>query len=189
MLLSRFLEPLYGRRARFGAVFFAVAVALAGAALLTGGASGAQKDQTIRSMGDEGFTPNVKVFSSLHFQPGKSSVASGGTLTFTHDDKTEDPHTLTIVDESDVPTTVGDVFNCGSPGTVCDEAFQAFPPGPPASGFVNGPGTGDGIDGRLDSLFIFPGESASAPVTAEPGTTLHFMCAIHAWMQGTIEVK
>src|SRR5262245_16818025 len=119
-----------------GLCVIVIAVALAGIALVTGGASGAQKDQTIRSQGDEGFTPNVKVFSSLHFQPGRINIDSGSTLTFTHDDKTEDPHTLSIVNEADLPTNVGDVFNCGSPGTVCDEVFQNFPPGPPpASGF------------------------------------------------------
>ena len=30
--------------------------------------------------------------------------------------------------------------------------------------------------------------SITFKVTAKPGTTLHFVCAIHPWMQGTIKV-
>ena len=40
-----------------------------------------------------------------------------------------------------------------------------------------------------DSLFFGQGESISADVTAAPGTTLKYLCAIHPWMQGTITVR
>ena len=45
-----------------------------------------------------------------------------------------------------------------------------------------------GIDGRLDTLWVLPGESVSAQVTAPAGSTLPYLCAIHPWMQGEIEV-
>ncbi|HEY8172662.1 MAG TPA: hypothetical protein VIH21_06215, partial [Dehalococcoidia bacterium] len=99
------------------------------------------------------------------------------------------PHTLTIVDQADVPATEDEVFGCGEPGTVCDEVFQLFTEEPTDSVFLNAPGTGAGIDGRLDTLFVLPGQSISEVVTAPSGTTLYFICVIHAWMQGQIDVK
>jgi hypothetical protein len=48
---------------------------------------------------------------------------------------------------------------------------------------------GSGLDGRLDTIFLPPDTQLTVPVTATSGTTLHYMCAIHAWMQGTINVK
>jgi len=172
-----------------GVAVFAAAVALAGVALLTGGASGDTKDKTVRSAGDEQFVPNAKIMATLRFSPGHTVIDSGATLTFEHSDKTEDPHTLSIVNADEVPTDVEGVFECGAPGTVCDEVFQLLPPDDLPPPFTNGPGTGPGIDGRLDTLVVFPGESASAEVTAPSGTTLHYLCAIHAWMQGEITVK
>jgi plastocyanin len=127
--------------------------------------------------------------ATLKFAPGNITVTSGETITFVHDDKTQDPHTLTIVNESDVPSTIDDVFNCGEPGTVCDQVFEQFPQGPPDPGFYNLGGGGAGLDAPLDTLLIAPGSQASATVTAPSGTVLHFICVIHPWMQGTITVK
>jgi plastocyanin len=72
---------------------------------------------------------------------------------------------------------------------VCEEVFGLFTAEPTSSAFVNAPGTGPGIDGRLDTLLVFPGESVSAQVTAPAGSTLRYLCAPHPWMQGTIDVK
>ena len=168
------------------AVLAAAAVAVL--ALSSGVGSAANTGRTVRSQGDEQFVPNSKIMATLKFSPGHITIKSGDTLTFEHGDKTEDPHTLSIVDAADVPSTIDDVFNCGSPGTICDEVFQQFPGQPSGSEFVNVSGDA-GLDGRLDTLFLLPGDSVSAPVTAAPGTTLYFMCAIHAWMQGTIDVQ
>ena len=166
-----------------------VAAAAAGVVLAFGALTGgAANGRTVRSSGDESFVPNGKVMATLKFAPGNLTVTSGETITFVHDDQTQDPHTLSIVDESDVPTDIEDVLNCGAPGTICDQVFSAFPAQPTGSEFNNVSG-GPGLDGRLDTLFLVPGEPISAPVTAPAGTVLHFMCAIHAWMQGTITVK
>jgi plastocyanin len=130
--------------------------------------------------------------ATLKFSPGHIVVTSGETLTFQHDDATQDPHTLSIVNAADVPATIDDVFSCGEPGTVCDDVFQAVGQAlggePTGSQFVNISG-GSGLDGRLDTIFLLPGDSVSATVTAPSGSTLYFICAIHAWMQGTITVK
>jgi plastocyanin len=162
-----------------------VLAALSLAALtLTTAASGAT-DKTVKTKGDETFVPNSKIMSTLKFAPGHVVVNSGDTLTLQHDDKTQAPHTLSIVDADEVPTTIDEVFVC----EVCEEVFGLFPGEPTSSLFVNAPGTGPGIDGRLDTLFVLPGESVSAPVTAPSGSTLPYLCAIHPWMQGEIEVQ
>ena len=163
----------------------AVLAALSLAALtLTTAASGAA-DKTVKTKGDETFVPNSKIMSTLKFAPGHVVVNSGDTLTLQHDDKTQAPHTLSIVDADEVPTTIDEVFVC----EVCEEIFNTFPEEPSGSVFLNAPGTGAGIDGRLDTLFVLPGESVSAQVTAPAGTTLPYLCAIHPWMLGEIEVQ
>jgi len=40
-----------------------------------------------------------------------------------------------------------------------------------------------------DSLLMLPGHSISSVITAPPGTTLYYLCAIHPWMDGSITVR
>jgi hypothetical protein len=37
-------------------------------------------------------------------------------------------------------------------------------------------------------MLVKPGGSVSAPVSAKAGTTLHYICVFHPWMQGVINV-
>jgi plastocyanin len=173
-------RPLARWSARLG-----VLAALSLAALTLTTAAGGATDKTVQTKGDETFVPNSKIMATLKFAPGHVVVDSGDTLTLQHADKTQAPHTLSIVDADEVPTTIDEVFQC----EVCEEVFGLFPGEPTASTFVNAPGTGPGIDGRLDTLLVFPGESVSAQVTAPAGTTLSYLCAPHPWMQGTIVVQ
>jgi plastocyanin len=161
-----------------------VLAALSLAALtLTTAASGAT-DKTVQTKGDTTFVPNAKVMSTLKFAPGHVVVNSGDTLTLQHADKTQDPHTLSVVNADELPTTVDEVlFAC----EVCGDVFSLIGQ-PTTSVFINAPGTEQGIDGRLDTLWVLPGESVSAQVTAPAGSTLPYLCAIHPWMQGEIEV-
>ena len=126
----------------------------------------------------------------MRFLPGDIRIRSGGKLTFISQDDSNETHTLSIVAAADVPGNFGDVFNCGAPGTVCREIFTALGPdrnNPPR--VYNAPGSMPGLDARLDTLVVLPGESVSATVSAPAGTTLYFMCALHSWMQGRIIVQ
>jgi plastocyanin len=170
---------------RFGAAAVLVLAALA----LTTNASGAP-DKTIRTMGTEDVHINSKIFSNLRFSPGNSTVKSGSELTLAHADDTEAPHTLTIVNASELPTDVEEVFGCGEPGTICDEVFGTVAPqivSEDDAQFINVAG-GSGLDGRLDTIWLPAGTTISVPVSAPSGTTLDYFCAIHAWMQGQIKV-
>jgi plastocyanin len=167
----------------------AVVVTVAAGISLWAGTSSAA-DKSIRTMGTEDVHINSKIFSNLRFSPGHSTVRGGDTVTIEHADDTDEPHTLTIVNESELPSDVEDVFECGAPGTVCDEVFTTVGPqivDETQSQFINIAG-GAGLDGRLDTVWLPPSTSISVAVTATPGTTLAYFCAIHAWMQGEIKV-
>lgn len=136
----------------------------------------------IKTGGGEIFVPNALIQSTLKFIPGPAKVASGGTLTWVDADQTEEPHTISIVDQSDLAGDVEEVFEC----PVCEEIFEGHFAG---GGFNPVVDVGDpGLDSRLDSLFLEPGGQVSAEVSAPPGTTLYYLCAIHPWMQGSIRV-
>jgi plastocyanin len=173
---------------RIGRIVAVAALALAG--VFAFAASSAAQDKTIRTMGTEDVHINSKIFSNLHFSPGHTTLKSGDQLTLSHDDKTAEPHTLTIVNAGERPSDVEGVFACGEPGTLCDEVFTTVGPqitDETKAQFINVAG-GSGLDGRLDTLFLPAGTSISVPVTAPSGTTLSYFCAIHPWMQGSITV-
>lgn len=145
----------------------------------------AVSDREVRTTGDERVVPNSMVQATIKFAPGPLSVAGGDEVTWTHDDMTTAPHTATVVAEFPEPTLEG-IFGCGAPGGPCDLALQAHM----AGGFnpvvdLGGPG----LDTPGDSLLFFDDTSISANVTAAPGTTLKYLCAIHPWMQGEITVR
>lgn len=139
----------------------------------------------INAVGQDGVKINSIVFSTMHFAPGRMHIKSGQSVVFSNL-KTTDPHTYSVVNQADLPTTVGEVFACGGPGTVCETLLaQHFPSGPPVAVLNTG---GSGLDSVGDSVLLFPGESYVIQVTAPTHTTLHIICAIHSWMQMTIVV-
>ena len=154
---------------RVGVMAGAMVAAVSAAVVVFGGGAGATST-TVKIVGADKFVPNSQVASTFHYVPGTISVHSGSTAQWQN--TTSDPHTVTIVKPGQLPSNINAVFNC----KVC--ASQA----PSAS--VGGPG----LDAPGDSLFIKPHGSVSAPVTAKAGTTLHYMCLIHPWMQGVIKV-
>lgn len=142
-------------------------------------------DREVRTTGDERVVPNAMVQATLRFTPGMIKVASGEEVTWTHDDNTTAPHTVTIVEEFP-EATLDAIFGCGAPGEPCEVALTAHF----AGGFnpvveAGGPG----LDAPGDSLFFFDDTSVTATVSAPSGTTLQYLCAIHPWMQGEIVVQ
>lgn len=107
------------------------------------------------------------------------------------------PHTFALVTKGSLPKTPKARQLCFTKGHICMAIakWQGFnqkeevtinpakagPEGWSTMGTVTKPG---------DSWFTGtkPGASIEQPVTAAPGTTLYFMCAIHPWMQGSIKV-
>ncbi len=160
--------------------------------------SSADVARTVTIKGTERFIPNAFISADFRFEPGPLSVKSGDSVTWQN--TTNDGHTISIVPSQ--PTTIGEVFNCGAPGTVCAPILQCHFPagfgqgGPPPE--IN-PLCGNATTGELkavgDSFLIPPpgfgppsAQTVTAMITAPAGTTLLYMCVIHPWMQGSISV-
>jgi plastocyanin len=168
------------------AVVAALALAMVGA-----GSVSAHSGKQVRTIGGNSFKANQFVKSTFRFAPGKITVDRGDKVTFVdRDQDADDPHTATIVNQADLPTTFDEVFECEA----CNDALAAHDPGndgqPPFNLVVNK--GNPGLDTPGDSL-LFGGEldnqSIRARVTAAKGTTLYYLCALHPWMQGSIKVR
>lgn len=160
--------------------------------LLTAGIlmASAGESKTVRTRGDETVKPNALISSNLRFSPGTVTVVSGGTVTWQHADETEAPHTVTVVEQSDLPDTFLEVFGCSEPGGVCLQALIAhFTFGPVIDAFGPGDLAAPELDGVGDSILFEHGQAVTTTVSAPSGTTLYYLCAIHPWMQGSIQVK
>jgi plastocyanin len=158
----------------------------------------ADTGRTVTIRGIEHFVPNTLVFADFRFSPGPLSVKSGEKVTWTN--TTTDPHTVSIVNAADLPTNISQVFHCGAPGTVCAAVLachfpNGFGPGGPNPPIV--PQCGNAVNGQLsavgDSTLVrAPGiplpSTVTFNITAPAGSTLHYMCVIHPWMQGEIDV-
>jgi plastocyanin len=143
------------------------------------------KDKAFRIVGDEAFAANKMIESDFHFTPGVMSVESGGSLTWNN--KTDDEHTVTLVEESQVPPDFDGVFECRDPGGPCRAALDAhFATDPPTDTINVGAA---GLDTPGDSLLIDEEGSVTAVISAPSGTDLYFICSVHPWMQGEIEVE
>lgn len=141
---------------------------------------------TIKTRGKNGVRINEVVFSTLRFTPERVGVRSGERITLVHADKTQDPHSLTVVREAELPDTVDEVFNCKA----CSLGQKHFESNPPDPRIEDDEGDGEvGLDGRGDSLLIFPGDSIVRQVSAPSGSQLYYLCFIHPWMQGRINVR
>jgi len=141
------------------------------------------------------FKPNKYLQDDMYFSPGTVTVKSGESITFKFNEANSmEPHTLTIVKKSELPTTGAQVENC----TACQRYATAHLKNPKAQPGQNNPivhwtlNKGKaGLDAVGDSIAILPQgkhRSISIKVTAAPGTTLNFLCAVHPWMQGRIKV-
>ena len=96
--------------------------------------------------------------------------------------------------KSNLPRTLSQINNCKVCQTLAKEhGADPNSNAPPKFLYVeNGVGTNTApnIDRPGDSAFVQPIQKAKVTlkVTAKPGTTLYFMCAIHPWMQAKLIV-
>ncbi len=188
------------KHARVGlaAVVAILALAVAVPALA---ATAAPRHVTETTVGGEKFVPNRLIADTMHFKLGTVRIKSGGTITFV--DKTKDAHTFSIVKKGQVPRTAKQVDNCFGPGP-CDEIAIAHGAVNPDTGEEQDPTTPlvnvgkAGFNQPGDSVILAPAGGGAAAkahasktnvkITAPAGKTLYFICAIHPWMQGKVQV-
>jgi plastocyanin len=164
---------------------------------------GSANTGTVKILGDEHFVPNAMIMATFRFAPGPLSTSSGSTVTWDNTGSgasADEPHTITVVKQSELPASIDQVFGCGGPGTGCARAFVArdasgncpagsfAPPGAPVCVWVARDVGGQGLNAVGDSFLVGPHDTISLTVTAGAGTKLYYMCGIHPWMQGSIDV-
>ena len=134
---------------------------------------------------------------SLNLSYSSTTVRKGHRLRIVN--RTGDVHTLSLVKPRLVPVSDGQIKNCFHKRHICnsiafkwhkfDRSTGRLRANPARAG---GPGWNtEGTNHQIgDSVFYTPGQNpASRRVRAPHGTVLHFICAIHPWMRGTITVK
>jgi plastocyanin len=171
-----------------------IAVIAALVPALVAGPALAQATKTVQVRGGDTLNPGQFIKNNFHFQPKNISVTSGSVVRWVdNDEDADDPHTVTIADQADLPQTIEQGDAWFEPGGLCIETLEAHDPGldelPPFNFVVNA--GGPGLDARGDSL-LFGGpfaQSVEAQVTAPAGSTLYYLCVIHPWMQGRINVR
>ena len=146
-------------------------------------------------------TPNnvfISAKGGLRFVAPKTIVA-GEDLTVTNqtNPKQVGPHTFSLVTKGSIPKTAKARQLCFTPHHIC-KAIASWhgvkgegPPSKnPAKAGLEGWDTLGSLTKKGDSWFTGekPGATITQPVTAAAGTTIYFMCAIHPWMHGSIEV-
>ena len=175
-----------------GAVAMVLAATTVGAGMAFAG-GGHQKGRTpsgpigaggsVSTRGAETFEPNALIQATFRFSPDKIVVHHGQQVRWVHRDQAEEPHTVTIVNKDQVPTSADEVFSC----KVCRQALKAHFATGKLKRKVDPDGDG-GLDQPGDSLLFFPGQPVSRQITAPAGSKLFYVCAIHPWMQGKIVV-
>ncbi len=128
-----------------------------------------------------------------------TTIVTGEELTIENKSipKAIGPHTFSLVEESLQPQTKPARKKCFTPKHICmaiadwhGVVGEGLPTVNPAKAGKPGWDTEGSLSKNGDSWFTGekPGTSYTQRVTAAPGATIHFMCAIHPWMHGSIEV-
>ncbi|MBS1680044.1 MAG: hypothetical protein JST08_21965 [Actinobacteria bacterium] len=129
---------------------------------------------------------------------GPKTVHEGEELRIVNDTSPSmvGPHTFSLVTKSSLPKTAKLRKECFTPGRICMGIAgwyglkgEESPKNPLVKAGKEGWDTMGTTKKKGDSYFFGKkGESFEQVVSAKAGTTLYFMCAVHAWMQGQIKV-
>ncbi|MGN6255884.1 MAG: cupredoxin domain-containing protein [Solirubrobacterales bacterium] len=187
------------RRARLRALALAVPAA-AVLAVVLGGTSLAGAAGTVQ---ETGVTDQIKI----ELTKGKlnfvfpATVGYGDQLEIVNETnpKQVGPHTFSLVTKGSIPKTAKARKNCFTPKHIClaIAKWHGFNPktekisvNPAKAGPEGWSTMGNATGKKGDSWFTGEkkGATFSQQVTAAPGTTLYFQCAVHPWMHGKVTV-
>jgi plastocyanin len=168
----------------------AVAV-LAASALVTAPAGAATKKLTIK--GSLHFNGGVDVRDDQRFVPNVLTVKSGDTVKVSNRARTRDPHTITFAKKRDLPTSFEDSAKLQQRYMTAHGADQSSDAPPTNLQVFNFQAVSDSnpavFDGVGDSVFFQGKKGPSMKIGAKKGANLYYFCLIHAWMQGSIQVR
>jgi hypothetical protein len=177
-------------RSRFTPAVLALAAMLAVVALVPAGADSASAPRKARVLikCKDKFKVNRYFQEGCRFGEDSYKIRSGGTITI--DNRTEEPHTFSLVKKAQLPRNIRQAGKCFEGGACLALAqAHAFPEGegPPGNPLVNVGGTG--FDAPGDSVFFDPKSKTNEQITAKKGQKLYFMCILHPQMQARLDVK
>jgi hypothetical protein len=171
-----------------------VAITILVMAMAAAGSVQASSPNTVTAVNKFSADINKSLNIEFRFAPGTLHIQHGATLTFREGPAQPafatpvEEHTLSIVARSDLPQTLRELFFC----EVCQPFLEAHDPGvdeQPPFNFVVNKGK-PGLNRPGDSLLVTADHPVTrARVTAPAGTTLHYLCAVHSWMQGKLVVE
>lgn len=181
------------RRARLRAVALTAATA---ALVLAIGGAGVATAATPTGVTD---TVSIELTKGKLKFVGPESVTVGDQLDIVNktNPKQVGPHTFSLVTKGSLPKTPKARKNCFTPKHIClaIATWHGFNPKTeeitknPAKAGPAGWSTAGSATKKGDSWFTEKkGEDLSQEVTAAAGTTLYYMCAVHPWMQGKVNV-
>ena len=166
----------------------ALAATLAVAVAVPAFAGGPPTRVTQPMVGGVKFVPNRMMADTMHFKKDRINIARGGTITLV--DRTEAPHSFSLVRRGQVPRRAAGVDACFEKGACGQLAVD--------HGFID-PATGEereepttplvnkgkaGFNQPGDSVLIPPGGRVKVKVTS--AQALYYICGLHPWMQGAI---
>lgn len=174
-------------------VVLALAAALTAALVAPALADPVQDSQarvTLRIIGGLKFKANRFVSDTQRFAEDVVEINSGGRLTIR--DRTRQDHTFSLVKRSQQPRNARQMENCFGPGRCDDIAVDHGAINPetgeeqePTTPLVNkGP---KGFNRPGDSVLIAARKKTTVRVTGNKD--LFYICAIHPWMQGRLDVE
>jgi hypothetical protein len=194
------LHSKLSRRARLRALALAVPAAALTVVLGSSGLAGAA-ETTITPTGNTDVITMSIVKGKLKFV-APETVTVGDQLQVLNktNPKQVGPHTFSLVTKGSIPKTPQAQKTCFTPKKICFAIakWHGFNPktekittplvkAGPAGWSTEGDATGK----KGDSWFTGEkkaGTSVTQAVTAEAGTTLYFMCAVHPFMHGQVKV-
>lgn len=181
------------RRTLTRAAVPALGLALAVAAVVPATAGTASSKATLKAIDKSDFKPNRYIQVGMRWARDVTTIASGGTLTIVN--KTEEPHTFSLVKKSQVPRNLAQMDACFRPSGVCGKLAMAHGAVDPATGEDRDPTVPlvnvgkEGFDQPGDSIVFGPHSKTKVMITAKKGTQLHFLCVPHPWMQARLDVE
>jgi hypothetical protein len=173
---------------RLGAAGIAVLVAAAIAVPATTAQPSASARVKLSTIGGIKFKPNRFITDTMRFSKNVVAAQRGDRLVI--NDRTKEPHTLSLVRRGQLPRRLRQVDGCfeGGPcgqiavdhGAVNPETGEEQEPTTP---LVNKGRAGFNQPG--DSVLIPPGGRTSVAISGS--RDMYYLCALHPWMQGRID--
>ena len=154
----------------------------------------AQPDASARvklnTIGGLTFKANRYFQDNMRFSKNSISVDRGDTIVLT--DKTKAPHSFSVVRKGQLPRRIRQIDGCFENGP-CGELAVKHGAINPDTGEEQEPTTPlvnagrEGFNQPGDSVYIPPSGKATVRVTGS--RDMSYLCAIHPWMQGKIDVR